>query len=90
MSPHKRTDPKSDQAAAEMYRLAQAKALLRRYREETGQEPESLEALAAWAAEHPTKPWQPPTAADHETVAREHPELALLANRSNRYLSGAN
>jgi hypothetical protein len=84
-------DPESTKAAAELYRLAQATALLRLYRESEGHEAPSTNALSTWLQRHPeiSKPIRP-TEADHQTVSLARPELAQLANRSNPYLSGAN
>lgn len=66
-------DPESLAAAADLYRLAQAEALLRLH-------------AAGRSAERPIKPRE----ADHAAVARAHPELVALANRSNPHLSGEN
>jgi hypothetical protein len=42
-------DKDSETAAAELYRLAQATALIRLYRESEGRDAGSPEALRAWA-----------------------------------------
>lgn len=70
-------DQKSEQAAAELYRLAQAAALLRRYRESEGHDAPSCEALAEWVQAQIE-----PSPADYEAVNRAHPDLVLLAGRS--------
>ncbi len=83
-------DKESEKASAQLYRFAEVTALLRLYREHEGREAASMEAVAARAQSHPRLWPSKPTPADHEAVRREHPELVLLANRSNPYLSGHN
>ena len=87
----KRKDVESEQAAAKLQRLAEATALLRLYRESEGHDARSLDAVTAWAQRHPEigNPVTP-SEEDHIAAAREHPELAALARRSNPYLSGEN
>jgi hypothetical protein len=79
------SDPKSEQAAAHLYRLAEATALLRMYEESEGREPKNMKQLVAWLDRHPEipRPIQP-TAADLAV----NPELYVLASRSNPYFSG--
>jgi hypothetical protein len=81
--------------AAELYRLAQAGALLRLYEEHEGHPCASAQAMAAWVDTARKTGRLPagsikPSAADLEQARRSHPELALLADRSNPHLSGSN
>lgn len=78
----KATDKKTLEAAAQLYRLAEAAARFRLYREREGHEATSPLALAVWMQRRQWKPIEP-TPADHEAVRREHPELVLLANGSS-------
>ena len=80
---------KSDEAAAKLYRLAQATAPLRLYREMEGREAESMETLAVRARQHYPKKVKP-TEADYQAVIQEDPDLAVVAGRSNPFLSGKN
>lgn len=80
-------EQESTSATADLYRLAHAAALLRLYRESTGQDAPSVEALAAWKRDRPTRVVQP-DAADIEAVRAERPDLAALANGSNPDISG--
>ena len=82
-------DKKSEKAAADLYRLASAGAILRLYCEAHGHEAESVEAVYEWALQRGLKNVKP-TDADYEGAIRENPELALIAGRSNPFLSGQN
>jgi hypothetical protein len=78
-------DEESDKAAAHLYRLAQATALLRLYREAHGHHAQSTEALAAWIERRRRRSGTPvePSREDFERVEREHPDLVALARRSD-------
>jgi hypothetical protein len=82
-------DEKGEKAAAELYRRAQAIALMRLYRDMEGHGPESMKEFKEWASQHAPKEVKP-TKADCEVVNREYPDLALLAGPSNPDLSGEN
>jgi hypothetical protein len=70
----------SDEAAAELYRLAHATALLRMYREANGHEPDSVQAASKWAKRHgPIEP----TDVDYAEVARTHPEWFARAQQGD-------
>ena len=70
----------SDEAAAELYRLAQATAFLRMYREAHGHEPDSIQSMTVWAKRHgPIEP----TDADHAEIARTHPDLFARARKGD-------
>jgi hypothetical protein len=64
-------DPESDKAAAHLYRLAEATALLRMYKEIEGREAKSKKQLFAWLDRHPEIP-RPirPTAADCAVIPK--------------------
>jgi hypothetical protein len=81
------TDKKAMKAAADLYRLAQAYAMFREYRESEGHEPPSVDALVAWRHRHPLSPGEKirPTDEDYEAVKREHPELVRVADRSKSF-----
>jgi hypothetical protein len=71
----------SDEAAAELYRLAQATAFLRMYREAHGHEPDSIQSMTVWAKRHgPIEP----TDADHAEIARTQ----ALSSCSRRLMTG--
>jgi hypothetical protein len=82
-------DRASDEAAAQLNRLVEATALLRLYRASEGQEPRSAEAVSEWRRRQHPGPIRA-MAADYAEVARSHPDLAALARRSSRFLSGNN
>ena len=65
-------DKESDQVAAELYRLAQATALLRLYSKSEGREAANPEILTEWLKNHPEK-----------SVERARPDLASIAWRRN-------
>ncbi len=69
---------KKEQAAAELYRLAEATALLRMYREAYGHEPVSVQTVHEWAKRQPG-PIEP-TDADINEASRTHPELVAQAH----------
>lgn len=79
-----------ERAAAELYREAQAHALLRLYRRSEGHEAESLERFTEWRQQDHLPGRINPTGADIEAVEREHPDLAMRACRSNPFLSVEN
>jgi hypothetical protein len=79
-------------AAAQVFRLAQAHALLRLYRESVGRDAESTDDLLRWVAARPPEQKRPiePTEADYEAARRENPLLAATADavqRAGRVLS---
>src|SRR5689334_13566813 len=89
------TKEESDNAAAHLYRLAQAAAMLRMYHNAEGHEPASIEDLADWLKQqHLTGRIPPgpikPLPEDHDEVSRENPELVKLSNLWNPYLTGKN
>jgi hypothetical protein len=85
------TDKKSLKAAAQLYRLAQARRLLRLYRESEGHDAPSAEALAAWRRRMaPSGEKIRPAGEDVAAIDREHPDLVALARRGNPHLSGEN
>ncbi len=94
MTPHDKKKPPVDEAsnaaAAELWRRAQAGALLRLYRESEGHSATSIEEFAAWAHRLPKGFRNEPTMADIDAAERERPDLAALARRSNPFLSGEN
>ncbi len=65
----------SDQASAELYRLAQAAVVLRLYRETHGYDAPTIEELYAWVDRNVRRPIKPADE-DYEQVHAEHPELA--------------
>ena len=70
---------KSEEAAAELYRMAQATALLRLYHEKHGPAHASSKAVTNWARSQPFRVPITPTDADIRAVEREHPDLVALA-----------
>jgi hypothetical protein len=72
-------DPDSVSAAAELYQLAQAHALIRMYRESEGHEPTSTKVLEEWCERRPRSKQLIPTDEDHEAVRRERPDLVRRA-----------
>jgi hypothetical protein len=86
----KRSIPEDQQAAAELYRLAQAARLLRLYRETEGR-PAAVtpDELGRWVRAHPdvSKNGEP-SPEDVAQVERDHPELAQRA-RGERPASGS-
>jgi plasmid replication initiation protein len=84
-----RKDIESERAAAELYRLAQATALLRLYRDHEGREAQTCEEVSEWAQQHPEVSREQ-TDADFDAVSRRYPHLVAIANRSNPHLSEEN
>ncbi len=85
------SDKKGLEAAAHLYRLAQAHALLRLYRESEGHDAPSCEALADWRRRTaPSGEKIQPADEDVAAIDREHPDLVALARRSNPHLFGEN
>ena len=83
-------DPESTQAAAKLYRLAQAAALQRRFHTAEGRSPTTAQELAEWHTRHPELHGVPPAPPDYAEVERDHPDLVALARRSDPHLSGEN
>ena len=84
------TDSESTKAAAHLHRLAQATALERMFEQDQGRKAHSVEELSEWWVSTGRSGPIIPTAEDAEKVNSEHPDLVLLANRSNPFLSGRN
>lgn len=61
-------DRESEEAAAQLYRLAQATALLRRYQTHEGHPAESPKALGEWLRRHPEFRGIPPSPVDYAKV----------------------
>ena len=77
-------DKERDQAAANLYRVAQATALLRLYSKSEGREAANPEILTEWLKNHPEvrRPIKP-SRVDHKSVERARPDLASIAWRRN-------
>jgi hypothetical protein len=67
-----------DDAAAELYRLAQAEAMMRMYREANGRNPSTMEELTQFMKGFEGK--ISPSYEDHEAVCASNPELVAVAS----------
>jgi hypothetical protein len=70
----------AQQAEAELYRLAQAEAMLRLFKQEKGYAARNIRELEAWVASASKKKFAP-SKEDIKQVEQEHPELVQRANQ---------
>jgi hypothetical protein len=79
------------EAAAELWRLANAAKLIRLYRERTGQPLMDMDAFSRWVSANPEVKTLEPSREDIEAVERDHPQLARIARTGgNPHLFGKN